>query len=72
LAGLLERLVEQWPVPVESMAIIAHSMGGLVACSACHYAGIAAMRWPGFLRQMVFIATPHHGAPLERVATGWT
>jgi hypothetical protein len=65
-ADLLERLVEQWPVPVESMTIIAHSMGGLVARSACHYAGIAAMRWPGCLRQMVFIATPHHGAPLER------
>lgn len=66
LAGLLERLVEHWPVPVESMTIIAHSMGGLVARSACHYAGIAAMRWPGLLRRMVFIATPHHGAPLER------
>ncbi len=65
-ADLLERLVEQWPVPVESMTIIAHSMGGLVARSACHYAGIAAMRWPDCLRQMVFIATPHHGAPLER------
>jgi hypothetical protein len=24
------------------------------------------MRWPGLLRRMVFIATPHHGAPLER------
>jgi pimeloyl-ACP methyl ester carboxylesterase len=31
LAGLLGRLVDAWPVPVEDMAIIGHSMGGLVA-----------------------------------------
>lgn len=63
---LLERLVAHWPVPVESLAIIAHSMGGLVARSACHDAAAASMRWPARLRQLVFIATPHHGAPLER------
>ncbi len=65
-SAVLEKLVEQWPVPVESLAIVAHSMGGLVARSACHYAGAASLRWPAYLRQMVFIATPHHGAPLER------
>lgn len=66
LSALLEKLVEQWPVPVESLAIVAHSMGGLVARSACHYAAAASLRWPACLRRMVFIATPHHGAPLER------
>lgn len=65
-AGLLERLVEQWPVTVESLTIVAHSMGGLVSRSACHYADAAGMHWPACLRQIVFIATPHHGAPLER------
>jgi len=65
-AGLLERLVEQWPVAVDTLTIVAHSMGGLVSRSACHYAAAAAMRWPVCLRQIVFIATPHHGAPLER------
>lgn len=65
-AQLLERLVEQWPVEVESLSVIAHSMGGLVARSACHYAATASLHWPTLLRHLVFIATPHHGAPLER------
>src|SRR5207248_1368031 len=34
-ATLLESLVEEWPVPVEEMTIVAHSMGGLVTRSAC-------------------------------------
>jgi hypothetical protein len=41
-------------------------MGGLVARSACHYAGIAGHRWLKYLQQMAFLGTPHHGAPLER------
>ena len=65
-ADLLERLVAQWPVAVQSLTIVAHSMGGLVSRSACHYAVAASLRWPAVLRQLVFIATPHHGAPLER------
>lgn len=65
-AELLERLVEQWPVEVESLSVVAHSMGGLVARSACHYAAAASLRWPTLLRHLAFIATPHHGAPLER------
>lgn len=65
-ADLLESLVEQWPVAVESLTIVAHSMGGLVARSACHYGAQDAQHWPALLRQIVFIATPHHGAPLER------
>lgn len=66
LAALLERLVEQWPVPVERLAIVAHSMGGMVARSACHYAAEAGLGWIGRLRKLVFLATPHHGSPLER------
>ncbi|MFH1872956.1 MAG: alpha/beta hydrolase [Pseudomonadota bacterium] len=66
LAELLETLVRAWPVPIESLAIVGHSMGGLVARSACHYAGGGGHAWLQHLRQMVFIGTPHHGAPLER------
>ncbi|MDP1611466.1 MAG: hypothetical protein Q8M11_10440 [Sulfuritalea sp.] len=66
LAELLETLVRAWPVPVEQLAIVGHSMGGLVARSACHYAGLGAQAWPGQLRHLVFLGTPHHGAPLER------
>src|SRR3954466_9105385 len=30
-AAVRERLVEEWPVPVEEVTIVAHSMGGLVS-----------------------------------------
>lgn len=66
LATELERLLQAWPVPIESVAIIGHSMGGLVARSAVHQAMGAGMAWPGRLRQMIFLGSPHHGAPLER------
>jgi pimeloyl-ACP methyl ester carboxylesterase len=66
LAARLERLVGEWSVRVESIAIVGHSMGGLVARSAVAQAAEAGLRWPKRLRQMVFLGTPHHGAALER------
>jgi hypothetical protein len=65
-AGLLEVLLEQWPVAVRELVIIGHSMGGLVSRSACHYGAVAGHNWPKRLRKLVFLGTPHHGAPLER------
>jgi pimeloyl-ACP methyl ester carboxylesterase len=61
-AKLLDVLVKQWPVPIEELTIIGHSMGGLVARSACHYA----QGWRPHLRNLIFLGTPHHGVPLER------
>jgi hypothetical protein len=66
LSGLLEALVASWPAPLEGVTIVAHSMGGLVARSACHAASLGSQGWLGQLRAMVFLGTPHHGAPLER------
>ena len=42
LSALLTSLVASWPVPVTELSILAHSMGGLVARSACHQAAQAA------------------------------
>lgn len=67
LAALLERLLGQWPVPVEELAIVGHSMGGLVSRSAYHYGTSAGHRWASHLRRLLFMGTPHHGAPLERL-----
>jgi hypothetical protein len=66
LAGLLERLLDAWPVPVEELVILAHSMGGLLARSAVHYGERAGQAWPQQLRKLAFLGTPHEGAPLER------
>ncbi len=65
-AGLLETLLCEWPVPLEELSLLGHSMGGLVARSACHYAEAAGHAWPARLRRLIFLGTPHHGAPLER------
>lgn len=67
LAAILEELVAAWPVRVTELSLLAHSMGGLVGRSACHQAEEADMRWRRRLRSMVFLGTPHHGAPAERL-----
>jgi hypothetical protein len=66
LAERLETALAAWPVPVDDLVIVGHSMGGLVARSACHYAALSGAAWPALLRRLVFLGTPHHGAPLER------
>lgn len=66
LNEILEKLVLQWPVPVEELVIIAHSMGGLVARSALYYGGEQQNTWTNHLKKIVFLGTPHHGTPLER------
>jgi pimeloyl-ACP methyl ester carboxylesterase len=66
LAQQLERLVEQWPQPVQRLVLLGHSMGGLLIRSAMHYADLVGPRWRTKVTDAVFLGTPHHGAPLER------
>ena len=66
-AEALEALVAAWPVEIEDFIAIGHSMGGLVARSACAYGEEAGHLWRRKLRKLVFLGTPHHGAPLERI-----
>ncbi|MGI8712751.1 MAG: esterase/lipase family protein [Solirubrobacteraceae bacterium] len=66
LARLIEQLTAAWPVPVAEIAIIGHSMGGLVARSACHYADPGS--WRERVRHVFLLGTPHRGAPLELAA----
>lgn len=65
-ADQLEALLAQWPVPVEELVLLGHSMGGLVSRSACHYGAQAGHGWLRQLSKMVFLGSPHQGAPLER------
>jgi pimeloyl-ACP methyl ester carboxylesterase len=50
--------------------LVTHSMGGLVARRAVHYARRAGACWPDRVTETVYLGTPHRGAPLER-AGAW-
>ena len=65
----MEMLVHAWPHPIEQLTIIGHSMGGLVARSGCHYAARAGSAWRKRLDHLVFLGTPHFGAPLARAGS---
>jgi pimeloyl-ACP methyl ester carboxylesterase len=65
-AEQLEGLVRVWPVPLTEIVLVGHSIGGLVARSACHYGALMRHEWMRRLDKVVFLGTPHHGAPLER------
>jgi hypothetical protein len=70
LAALLDQLLEAWPVPLQRLVIVGHSMGGLVARSAWHQAlnaGPPPRRWTSVASDLVCLGSPHQGAPLERV-----
>jgi pimeloyl-ACP methyl ester carboxylesterase len=66
LAALLDALAEAWPVPLRELVIVGHSMGGLVARSACLAAERQGLAWRDRLTRLVCLGTPHHGAALER------
>jgi pimeloyl-ACP methyl ester carboxylesterase len=66
LATLLSELLDAYPVPVEEIALVGHSMGGLVARSAAHYGREIDEPWVAHLRHVACIGSPHLGAPLEK------
>jgi pimeloyl-ACP methyl ester carboxylesterase len=66
LADLLEQAVAAWPVEVERVALVGHSMGGLVARSACHQAAERGDAWVEHVRHVVSLGSPHMGAPLAQ------
>jgi pimeloyl-ACP methyl ester carboxylesterase len=68
VAVLLEEIVEAWPVEVQQIALVGHSMGGLVVRSAAHQAHEQDQKWVRHVRHVVSLGTPHMGAPLERGA----
>lgn len=63
----LEALIQAWPGPVDELVLIGHSMGGLVARSACHQAEVLGHDWVTRTRRLITLGSPHHGAPLERI-----
>ena len=66
LCELMEQLLAAWPVEVDEIALVGHSMGGLVARSACCHAAEADADWAHLVKHSVSLGTPHMGAPLEQ------
>ena len=66
LADLVAELVAEWPADVESIALVGHSMGGLVARSACYQAAERGDAWVRHVRHVISLGTPHMGAPLAQ------
>jgi pimeloyl-ACP methyl ester carboxylesterase len=73
LAELLEATVAAWPVGVEEVTLVGHSMGGLVARSACHWGEQHDHAWIAPVRHVFTLGSPHLGADLEKGVSvlGW-
>lgn len=70
LASLLDRLVAAWPTEVRRIALVGHSMGGLIMRAACAVdtGQLASSEpWTDRVTHVVTLGCPHLGAPLERV-----
>jgi hypothetical protein len=70
LSNQLELLSALWPVSITEISVLVHSMGGLVTRAAVHAAQHSKRQWVSKLKNIVFLGTPHHGAPLEK-AGNW-
>jgi pimeloyl-ACP methyl ester carboxylesterase len=66
LASLLDSLVTSWPTSVRRIALVGHSMGGLIMRSACAVVTDAEHSWTSLVTDVVTLGTPHLGAPIER------
>jgi pimeloyl-ACP methyl ester carboxylesterase len=66
LASLLEQLSNAYPCELGEIALVGHSMGGLVGRSAAHYGHALGHAWVKKLRHVLCIGSPHFGTLLER------
>ena len=64
LTALAQRLVEAWPVPVTRIALVGHSLGGLVIRAAGAVATDVEAPWTDQVTDVVTLGTPHLGAPI--------
>ena len=65
LASLLQDLVDRWPVGATRIALVGHSMGGLIVRAAGAVAG-PTDAWTDLVSDVVTLGTPHLGAPVAR------
>jgi pimeloyl-ACP methyl ester carboxylesterase len=56
-------MLAAWPVPVTSLTLVGHSMGGLVCRAAAREPGLH----HALIRRIVCLGSPHRGSPLAQV-----
>ena len=66
LSALLQRLVEEWPVEVSRIALVGHSLGGLVIRAGGAVAVEAERPWTELVSDVITLGTPHLGAPIAQ------
>ena len=66
LADLLGRFCSRPDADVSELLLIGHSLGGLVIRSACHHAQELSHEWVALVRDVVYLGSPHLGAPLAQ------
>jgi pimeloyl-ACP methyl ester carboxylesterase len=64
LTALLQNLAEAWPVRLRRLALVGHSMGGLIIRAGCAVTTEHARPWRDLLTDVVTLGTPHLGADL--------
>ena len=68
LSGLLEEVHRIYPGGIRELALVGHSMGGLVVRSAASHGDEAGAAWVRALRHVVCLGSPHLGSTLEQGA----
>lgn len=66
LASLIGDLVRAWPTEVRRIALVGHSMGGLIIRAACAVVTDDESPWNNLVTNVVTLGSPHLGAPLEK------
>ncbi len=66
LSALLRQLVDEWPTEVTRIALVGHSMGGLIMRAAGAVATGVDRPWTDLVSDVVTLGTPHLGAPIAR------
>ena len=66
LSTIISNLVDAYPIKIDEIIFICHSLGGLITRSACDYGIEHEADWTSKVKRLFFLASPHLGAPFER------
>ncbi len=66
LTALMQDVADAWPVEVRRVALVGHSMGGLIMRAAGAVATEVEKPWTELVSDVVTLGSPHLGAPIAR------